>query len=342
MSRSKLLQLHVLFQTKVLYLGQILSVVPFGILAALSFTLTFGRVSRTSIDLDAHCKEFPLYATPYPALNSFLNAAFCPLGGFFADLFKLPEGLKFSIYVSSISLPVLLLPVFEAYRTGQSKLLKYPFLWFQICQWWTMGAIFPLYWMTFVLSGGPKLYRTRSAKSYTQAEAEALVFGFIAGAVIPTIALLKIYDSVVLAIWMLYPIIMSVAESAHLHFRPPFRYPESGIVTLRVLFFACFILASSVHIAMVWPLFKDLDQLKEILIPAKVPIPVSADAALHYLDFLKFDLYFAHASTVLATFWFAENIKQIFTITLWYIFSIPLLGFGAALTGFAIWRNDLL
>jgi hypothetical protein len=93
---------------------------------------------------------------------------------------------------------------------------------------------------------------------------------------------------------------------------------------------------------MVWPLFKDVDQLKEFLIPAKVSIPVSANPGLHFLDFLKFDLYFAHASTVLASFWFAENIKQVFAIALWYIFSVPLLGFGAALTGFAIWRNDLL
>lgn len=325
-----------------MHVGQILSVVPFGILAALSFTLTFGRVFQAGIDLDAHCKEFPLYATPYPALNSFLNPAFCPLAVFFADLFKLPEGLKFSTYISTIAIPLLLLPVFESYRTGQSRFLKYPFLWFLACQWLTMGAVFPLYWMTFVLSGGPKLYRKRNAKSYTQAEAEALVFGLIAGAVIPTIALLKIYDSVILAIWMLYPVIMAVAESAHLHFRPPIRYPESGIVTLRVLFFACFILASSVHIAMVWPLFKDLNQVKEFLIPAKVPLPASTEAALHYLDFLKWDLYFAHISTALATFWFAENLKQFFSIALWYIFSIPLLGFGAALTGFAIWRNDLL
>jgi hypothetical protein len=315
-------------------------VLPFGILAALSFTLTFGRVSQTGIDLDAHCKKFPLYATAYPSLNSFLNPVFCPLAEFFAVLFKLPEGLKFSTYVSAISLPVLLLPIFEAYRSAQSKLLKYPILWFLVCQWGTMGAVFPLYWMTSILTGGPKLYRRRNAKLYTQAEAEALVFGLIAGAVIPTIALLKMYDPMVLAIWMLYPVIMAVTESAHLHFRPPHRYPESGIVTLRVLFFACFILASSAHIAVVWPLLKDLDQLKQFLLPAIVPLPASNDAALHYLDFLKWDLYFAHISTLLATFWFAENLQQVFAIALWYIFSIPVVGFGAALAGFAIWRND--
>jgi hypothetical protein len=294
------------------------------------------------IDLNVYCKENPLYATAYPGFNSFLNASFCPLAEFFAGIFTIPAGLEFTTYISNITLPVLLLPVFEAYRTGQSKLLKYPTIWFLITNWATMGAVYPLYWMTFVLTGGPKLYRKRSAKLYTQAEAEALLFALIAGAVIPTVFLLKMYDSVVLAIWMLYPILMAVAESAHLYFRPPSRHPESGIITLRVLFFGSFILASSAHISTVWPLFKNCDKFKEVLIPLIAPLPTSSLAALHYFDFLKWDLYFTHASTILATFWFAENLNQIFAISLWYIFSIPLVGFGAALAGFAIWRNDLL
>lgn len=244
--------------------------------------------------------------------------------------------------MSNISLPLLLLPMFEAYRTGQSRMLKFPILWFLIGQWATMGLVFPLYWMTFVLTGAPKLYRKRRAGSYTQAEAEALIFGLIAGAVIPTIALLKMYDAIILVIWMFFPLHIALAESLHLYFRPPSRYPESGFVTLRVLFFACFIVASSVHIATVWPLFKDWDQLKEVLIPSITPLPTSTDAALHYLDFLKFDLFFAHASTLLATFWFAENLNQIFGLAIWYIFSTPLVGFGAALAGFAIWRNDFV
>lgn len=325
-----------------LCVGQMLSALPFGFLAALSFSLTFGRVGRLDIDLNTHCKELPLYTTAYPRFNSFANASFCPLAEFFTALFKLPEGFKFTTYISSITLPVLLLPVFEAYRTGQSRIVKYPAVWFLIANWGTFGVLFPLYWMTFILTGGPKLYRKRNSKSYTQAEAEALVFGLIAGVVIPTVFFLKMYDAVVLAIWMLYPIIMTVAESTHLYFRPASRHPESGILTLRVLFFASFIFTASVHIAMVWPLFKDLGKLRSLLMPELVPLPASEDAAFHFLDLLKWDLYFAHISTVLVTFWFAENSSQIFALLLWYIFSIPIVGFGAALAGFAIWRNGLL
>lgn len=313
---------------------------PFLVFSALLLTaikLTFARFFASGIDLEGICKATPSY-TGFIGLDAVL----CPLVDFFSVVLKSPEGSSYLHYAFGISLPLLLLPTFEAYRPHQSRILKYPALWFLLSQFITIGAAISLYWFVFIMVGSPHKSRNSSSKLYTQAEAEALVFGLIMGGVIPSVAMLMLDDHIIIALWQLYPIYLAVAESAHLFIRPSSRYPQSGFITLRVLFFAIFILSSSTHISTIWPLINDWNQLKALLLPSLTPLSSNIAAAFHYLDFLKWDITIAYASTALATLWLVENKKQLFAIALWYTLAIPILGFGAAVTGVALWRNDFL
>jgi len=306
-------------------------------MAAIAFKLMFGRISASGIDLQAGCKTIPDYTG-----FSKLDQALCPLINFFALIMHSSDGFAFLTYISGIGLPFLLLPLFEAYRPGQNKLLRHPVIWLLLGQFVTVAVAFPLYWLTFILRGGPQRTQKSSAKLYTQADAEALVFGIIVGVIIPSVAMLKMDDPIVTALWQIYPIFIVIAESVHLFFRPPSRYPQSGFITLLVLFTASFIVASSVHVATIWPLVNNLQRFNEVFLPSLHPLPSSAPATAHYLEVLKWDIIFSNSSSVIATFWFAENIKQLLLIGLWYIFAIPVLGFGAAVAGVALWRNGFL
>lgn len=313
---------------------------PFLIFSSLVLTaikLTFARFLASGIDLEGICKPTPSY-TGFIGLDE----ALCPLVDFFSVILKSPEGSSYLHYAFGIGLPLLLLPTFEAYRPHQSRILKYPALWFLLSQFITIGVAISLYWFAFIMVGSPQKSRNSSSKLYTQAEAEALVFGLIAGSVIPSVAMLMLDDHLIIALWQFYPIYLAVAESVHLFFRPSSRYPQSGFITLRVLFFAVFTLSSSIHISTIWPHINDWIQLKALLLPSITPLSSNIAAAFHYLDFLKWDITIGYSSTVLATLWFAENKKQLFAIAFWYTLAIPILGYGAAVTGVALWRNDFL
>lgn len=319
-------------------------ILPFLIFSSLllsAIKLTFIRLFASGIDLESSCKPTPNFIPTYTGFIG-LDEALCPLVDFFSEILRSPECSSYLRYAFGIGIPLLLLPTFEAYRPRQSRILRYPAVWFLLSQIITIGGAISIYWFAFIMVGSAQKYRKSSSKLYTQAEAEALVFGLFVGAVIPSVAMLMWDDNQITALWQFYPIYIAIAESIHLFFRPSSRYPQSGFVTLRVLFFAAFILSSSIHISVIWPRINDWDQLKNLLLPSLTPLSSDIAIAFHYLDFLKWDINIGYTSTTLATLWFAENRKQLFAIVLWYAFAVPILGFGAAVTGVVLWRNDFL
>jgi hypothetical protein len=249
---------------------------------------------------------------------------------------------SFLTYFLGTGGPFVILPIVEAYRTGQSRLLAYPLVWGLGSQIVTLGAISTVYFFVFLLLDGVERGRKSSLRLITQADAEAIVFGFIAGAAIPTAAMLVLQDPYVTAIWQLFPVYVSVAHFLHLKIRPASQHPQSGHRTIQALFIGCFIFSSSIHISIVWPMISDYDTLKEFFVPSVSMLDPSTDLTLQAFDLLKWDFAFSCASVAVASLWFASNLKQFMAIIAWYIIAIPTIGFGAAAIGVAIWRDNVL
>jgi len=327
--------------------GRLLALILFPGLTALAVSMLFGRFNSAGMDLKlrAYCQPSSTlpttYLIQYTGLSAF-DKALCPLVTFFHNIMDSPTSLSFLTYAIGIGAPLILLPLLEACRIGRHGLVAYPVIWGLFMQTATFAVIFPIYWLVFILAEGSQKDRNFSIRSFTQAEAEAMVFGVIIGAVIPSVAMLTMTDPYLTAIWQIYPAIVSIAQLAHLQFRPVSRHPQSGYRTMQVLYIASFIVSSSVHISTVWPIFNDFAAIKTLLLPSLSPLHPSEELNLHLLNFLKWDVIIAYSATALAMLWFTKNIKQVLTVLLWYSTAIPVLGFGAAVMGVAIWRDGVL
>ena len=238
--------------------------------------------------------------------------------------------------------PFVILPIVEAYRTGQNRLLAYPLIWGLGSQIFSMGVTSTVYCFVFLLLGGVERGRKSDIRLITQADAEAIVFGIITGAVIPTAAMLVLQDPYVTAIWQIYPAYVYIAHFLHLQIRPASQYSQSGYRTVQALFIGCFIISSSIHISIVWPMINDYDTLRELFIPSVSMLDPSTDLTLQAFDLLKWDFVFSFVSVAVTSLWFASNLKQFMAIIAWYIGAIPTVGFGAAVIGVAVWRDNVL
>ncbi|PPQ86860.1 hypothetical protein CVT25_012580 [Psilocybe cyanescens] len=308
----------------------------------------FGRFKAAGMDLQLreHClpsaSSVPTtYRIDYTGFGG-LDRALCPLVTFFHNIMESPTSLSFLSYAIGISGPLITLPLLEAYRLGQSRFILYPVIWGLLSQIATVGIMFPLYWLAFILAEGTRVQRTSKVHSFTQAEAEAIIFGVIIGAVVPSVAMLILGDAHVTAIWQLYPLYVSVAQLAHLQFRPSSKHSQSGIATMQALYLGLFIVSSSMHISTLWPIRNDFAAIKSLLLPSALALHPSKDINNHLLDFLKWDVIIAYSATALALLWFANNVKQVVSILFWYAIAIPVVGFGAAVMGVAIWRDGIL
>lgn len=277
----------------------------------------------------------------YTGLNP-IDTILCYLVAFFHSILASSTPSSFLTYFLGTGGPLILLPIVEAHRTGQNRLLAYPLIWLLGSQSVTMATISTVYCLAFLLSGGVATGRKSSLCLITQADAEAIVFGIVAGAVIPTTAMLVLNDPYVTAIWQPYPVYVSVARFLHLQFRPASQYSQSGYKTIQALFIGCFIISSSIHISIVWPMMNDYDTLTAFFIPSVSAPEPSIDLTLQAFDLLKWDFVLSFVSVAVCSLWFASNIKQFMAIIAWYIGAIPTIGFGAAVMGLAIWCDNIL
>ena len=312
----------------------LIGLLVFPCLTALSVNFIF-RQSGLLRGLNAQCP------TSYTGLDP-IDIPLCVLVAFFQTLMASSTPFSFLTYFLGTGGPFVVLPIIEAYRIGQNRLLAYPLIWGLGSQIFSLGATSTVYCFVFLLLGGVERGRESSLRLITQADAEAIVFGIIAGAVIPTAAMLVLQDPYVTAIWQLYPVYVSIAHFLHLQIRPASRYPQSGYGTIQALFIGCFIISSSVHISIVWPMINDYDTLKEFFIPSVSMLDPSTGLTLQAFDLLKWDLAFSFVSVTVTSLSFASNLKQFMGIIAWYIGAIPTIGFGAALIGVAVWRDNVL
>lgn len=328
--------------------GLLLALIVFPSLTALAVSVIFGRFKSAGVDLQLRQHCLPVggsvpttYLLQYTGLRA-LDKILCPLVTFFHNLMDSPTSLSFLGYAIGTSGPLITLPLLESYRLGRSSFVAYPVIWGLLSQIATVGITYPLYWLVFILAEGTKKQRSSHVRSLTQADAEAIVFGVLVGAVIPSVAMLVLADAHVTAMWQLYPVFVSIAQLLHLWARPSANHPQPGTATLQALYLGLFMVSSSLHISTLWPIRNDFEAIKSLLLPSTSPLHPSESINNHLLEFLKWDVIIGYSATALAMLWFARGIKHFVMILLWYVFAIPLLGFGAAVMGVAIWRDGVL
>ncbi|KAF9532362.1 hypothetical protein CPB83DRAFT_807700 [Crepidotus variabilis] len=315
---------------------RVLPLAIFPALSAVAVRLLMLPLIEAKLDLDTGCRALGITG------KSAIDNPLCSLVDFFTVLMHDTVGQSFLTYAMGISLPLALIPAVEAYRPGQTKLLKYPMAWLLVSQVVSIGITMPLYWMISVLTNGPRKIRHGTTATYRQADVLALAFGLVVGAVVPSVSMMVLDDPVVTALWQIYPAYVAIAQFIHLQVRPHTQHSHSGYTALQVIYFATLLLSSSVHMSTIWPMLKDIESLKTLLIPTLGSLPSSANAAQFCLNFLKWDVTLAYLSTIIASFWSADSLQQGTIMAFWYVLSIPLLGFGASVMGVALWRNGLL
>ena len=282
------------------------------------------------------------------AISSSLRRSRCnrqcslPVGRIFPTALNYQDSFVFATYFIVIGAPLVVVPTVEGWRAGRSRFIAYPVIFGILFQIMTVGLTMPLYWLIFILTGGTRSRYLNPANAIiSQAAAEAVVFGIIVGAVIPSVGMLGLNDPYVTAIWQPFPIYISLAQYMHLLFRPSSRYPQSGYQTICGLYIATFILCSSVHIATIWPIIEgDLRMFRRVFVPSITIPPTTIEHGVHHM--LKWDFAVAFVSSNLVTLWFAKSKRQLAFLVAWSAFAIPAFGPGATMIGAFLWRETSL
>jgi hypothetical protein len=303
---------------------------------ACKFTLGHLFASGLATTISSHCSSpnTSRYAVPYTTFPS-VDEQLCVLVAFFHEGMSPGDPLTFLYYFIGTGAIVVFVPAVENYRGRRSLFMAFPVVFGLVSQVLTIGATTPLYYLVFFLSGGRA--RFDEATSLPKAHIEAIAFGSFIGACIPSLCMLMMQDPIVTAIWQLYPVYVAVATCLHLSIRRP-NQASSGFTVLQRLYLALFLVASSLHFAVLWPRISDLEDVKALLIPSLTPLTnVSAPLQVH--DFLKWDYTFGMVSIGIAQLWFVSDLIEIPFILLWYAVAIPFFGLGAAVIAVNLWRE---
>ncbi|KAJ7582566.1 hypothetical protein C8J56DRAFT_864612 [Mycena floridula] len=250
------------------------------------------------------------------------------------------QNMPFLIYFLLSSCPsVLALFIIEAYRRDTSALLTFPNVVFGcLVQTASFGGTVPIFSLLFVLTGAAS--RRHDAKSnIAQSHAEATVFGFFIGFVVPTMAMV-LGDNLPTAVWQFFPIWCSLAQGFYLLFRPV-SHSVPGHATIRAFYIFLFISSSMIHMATILPRLSDPASLVRLFVPSTKSLDTSQLDAI-VLDLLQWDLILGMSSALLLTLFFARDAKQLGRIMLFILCAVPILGPGAAFAAVAIWRESML
>ncbi|PFH45637.1 hypothetical protein AMATHDRAFT_158385 [Amanita thiersii Skay4041] len=345
----------------------------FPTLSSLATTYIFGHLFDSGLadTLGARCPTIlPPNATQdypsrlkYTGFDSF-DGRFCGIVEFFqyaiapSDTEPLPR--LFTGYFMGTALPLLVLLAVETTRYRRSVnasggWLKNPLLSSfsllgLVYQCFSFGVTIPIYWLFYILSGADGAAsgtRQHRRVVLTREHAEAILFGIVMGAVVPSFGMLILNDAIVTGMWQVFPMLVSLFKSVHLAVRPPRVQAGAGGDTtgyglLRVVYLLTAIVASSTHVATVWPrLVLSLTGNNEggWFGPDSV-------VGLLVLEFLQWDLTFTYAACIIASFWLVREVvngvRGVVKVVLWYVLAVPVIGPGAAIAGVVIWREGRL
>ncbi|KAH7889937.1 hypothetical protein F5I97DRAFT_2071981 [Phlebopus sp. FC_14] len=333
------------------FLTRLDGLAPFLIFPALSFAavkLLFGQIlylSGLEEKLNEICDE-SISPDPHPLRLEYtglldVDRLLCGVVTFFHALMD-PVYRPLIAEVATFLAAVSIIPFVEAAREKRSFFLRMPAAVGILFQIMSLAVIMPIYSLVFIVTGAAgRTARSSDGARINQANAEALLFAFSVGYVIPTVCMILFEDPIVTAIWQIFPLMMEVAQFAHRVIRPPSRYIESGYRTVQATFIFIFVASAVIHAVYVWPLLRDVQALEKMFVPS-LHGPATSSLVGGVVAFIKWDMIIGGGSTVLSTLWMANSVTHLISIILWHSTATVLLGPGAAIAGVLLWREAQL
>jgi hypothetical protein len=240
---------------------------------------------------------------------------------------------------------LVIIPFVEATRKGRPSVLGFPLTVGLMTQIMTVAYTLSAYFLVFVLSGAARLHiRVRGNEgSITRAHAKATLYGYIIGMAVPTAVMLYMDHAYITAIWQPYPIFFTLVQTIGLLFSSPSEMSSSGYAITQSTYLFGFLSSAIAHFTIILPRLGDLPALSRLLLPSIALLdPMTTTLEQGIIDFLKWDGILCLIPCVLATFWFARDVKDFFGILAWHVVATLAFGPGAAIAGVFMWREFLL
>jgi hypothetical protein len=302
----------------------------------------FGHLTKSGgfALIDSQCPPNPgPYNMRYTGLDP-VDGVLCIPVTFFQASFDPDTIVFFADFIASWATPVALTFI-EAARRGCSTIVAFPAVLGLVYKTRGAGIIFPLFWLTLILSGHTRM--GRAAARIDQARAEAVLFAVLVGFAVPSALLFTLQDPIVSILWQFFPLWMRMAQAVYLFFRTSSRFHTSGYWTVQATFAFTFILSAIFHIVAIWPARNNFASLKDFYVPPILPLdPATISLRLATHAYLQWDAVFTLGSSLLGTLWFASNAKQVALIVLWNVIATVVVGPGAAVSGVLLWREWML
>ncbi|KAF7305129.1 hypothetical protein MKEN_01228100 [Mycena kentingensis (nom. inval.)] len=288
----------------------VLALFIFPVLSALAFNQIILNASATCLftTLEADCPATltPPYRIPYTSVPP-VDSALCALVAFFQLTFTPEVQLHLEYFLASI-LPLLAFASLEAVRPERHFLLAFPIIYGFGMRLIPLGALQPIYWLIFILTGS---HRRRTVPAGA-GNARAIALGLLAGYVLPSLALFHFEgrSPSLTAFWAVFALCQSLAQAAASYLLPV--ASTSGYRWTQALYLLTFAASSFMHITTMLSPEVDLEQM---FVPSVSP-RFSAPKTLQILDLLQWDIIITFASTWIGSLWFAESTRKAITI-LW-------------------------
>lgn len=239
------------------------------------------------------------------------------------------------------------IPFIEAARADVPPLLSHPVIAGLVMQIATAPIGVPLYFLLFVHCGFASLhFRPQPAKpsaKIDQAQAEALLFGFVMGYIIPTVLFFALENPYMTIIWRLTPIWVSAFQQLHLFFRPSSKYPESGYRTVQALYIIIFLQSAIAHRHFLLRLLFDRESLSLLFLPSLSPLLQPAiGTEPGVLELIKWECYLAYIATAAAAFWLNSDLHELTQTVIWLVIGTVTFGPGGAMIAIWLWRESWL
>ncbi|KAF8484390.1 hypothetical protein JB92DRAFT_3028842 [Gautieria morchelliformis] len=313
-----------------------------------AFRLLFGHLAKAELQKAGDNCPTPIqgklpfqlqYLGGYaPAVENTL----CILVAFFHPLFQ-PEAANHTPFMLDFlaSFPAcIIIPFLEASRLKRSLLMGFPAIMGTIYQLFSGAVAFPMYWAVFLAT-----MRDHATDSQiVQADAEGILFGVVMGYFLPTFAMTYMATTGPIALWQVFPLLVSLFGNLHRLLRPRSLHGGSGHRTVQATYVLMLLTSAIVHLRTLKSYNFDLQTIMTHLIPSlEIPDAKKGHTALtSIIHFLQWDAVFIFGSTFVASLWFARSVGQGVLLIVWIVISTAVLGPGAAVSGIFLWREEKL
>jgi len=310
--------------------------------------MLFGHMIASGVagKLAQQCPVTPDATAPYRLAytgQTMVDTRLCLLTSFFAHGLR-SKAHPFIGHLLAQFPSFVMFPVIESLREGRPKSLGFPLALGLAYQNFGGAIIVPLFWMLFVLVGGPKSI-TGPSSVIPRPLAEGALFGMLFGYVLPSTVMYMTVNPYVTAAWQVFPIGIWLFQFIWLIVRavvPPVASP-SGYKVVQAIHIINFLLGVVSHLTLVLPIVSNTSLLRETFVPSwSVPPTSTSTIATGVHHFLQWDGIIITGSALIMTLWFARTGAEQLALLVWNVVATFVLGPGAAFSGAVMWRESVL